>query len=106
MTTVELQRALDAIAARPRRYPELLRVLGAAFACAAFALLNNGGWQEFVAVALAAGAGQFVRMRLGRLRTNEFLVVFASATTSLLSTSASRRRSPRSGSPAASTTPP
>ncbi len=84
MTTVELQRALDAIAARPRRYPELLRVLGAAFACGAFALLGNGGWQEFIAVALAAGAGQFVRMRLGRLRTNEFLVVFASATTSLL----------------------
>lgn len=84
MTTVDLERALDAIAARPRRYPELLRVLGAAFACGAFALLGNGGWQEFIAVALAAGAGQFVRMRLGRLRTNEFLVVFASATTSLL----------------------
>ena len=25
-------------------------------ACAAFALLNNGGWQEFVAVGIAAGA--------------------------------------------------
>ncbi|MBN9178591.1 MAG: threonine/serine exporter family protein [Microbacterium sp.] len=83
-TAVELQRALDEIAARPRRYPDLLRLLGAAFACGAFALLGNGGWQEFVAVALAAGAGQFVRMRLGRLRTNEFLVVFAAATTSLL----------------------
>lgn len=84
MTTATLQRELDAIEARPRRYPDLLRVLGAALACAAFALLNNGGWQEFVAVGIAAGAGQFVRMRIARLRTNEFLVVFVSAVTALL----------------------
>ncbi|WP_454117980.1 threonine/serine ThrE exporter family protein [Microbacterium lacticum] len=81
---VELQRRLDAIEARPRRYPEIVRVLGAGLACAAFALLNNGGWQEFVAVGVAAGLGQFVRLRLGRLRTNEFLVVFVSATAALL----------------------
>ncbi|GAA1646144.1 threonine/serine ThrE exporter family protein [Microbacterium flavum] len=80
----QLQRDLDAIAARPRRYPDILRVLGAAFACAAFALLGNGGWQEFLAVGIAAGAGQFVRMRLARLRTNDFLVVFVAAGTSLL----------------------
>ena len=80
----ELQRQLDAIESRPRRYPEIVRVLGAGLACAAFALLNNGGWQEFVAVGIAAGAGQFVRMRIGRLRTNEFLVVFLSAMTALL----------------------
>ena len=80
----ELQRRLDAIEATPRRYPEIVRVLGAALACAAFALLNNGGWQEFVAVGIAAGAGQFVRLRIGRLRTNEFLVVFLSAMTALL----------------------
>lgn len=83
-TALELQRRLDAVEARPRRYPELVRVLGAAFACAAFALLNNGGWQEFVAVGVAAGTGQFVRMRIGRLRTNEFLVVFLSAVTALV----------------------
>lgn len=80
----ELQRRLDAIEATPRRYPEIVRVLGAALACAAFALLNNGGWQEFVAVGIAAAAGQFVRLRIGRLRTNEFLVVFLSAMTALL----------------------
>lgn len=83
-TAHELQRALDDVESRPRRYPDVVRVLGAALACAAFAVLTNGGWQEFVAVALAAGAGQFVRMRLGRLRTNEFLVVFVSAATALL----------------------
>lgn len=84
MPPAALQRRLDAIEARPRRYPDLVRVLGAALACAAFALLNNGGWQEFLAVGIAAGLGQLVRMRLGRIRTNEFLVVFAAAVTALL----------------------
>lgn len=79
-----LQRELDAVEARPRRYPDIIRVVGAALACAAFALLNNGGWQEFLAVGIAAGVGQFVRMRLARLRTNEFLVVFAAAMSALL----------------------
>lgn len=83
-TSTSLQRELDAIEARPRRYPESVRVLGAALACAAFALLINGGWQESVAVGIAAGAGQLVRMRVARLRTNEFLVVFISAMTALL----------------------
>lgn len=84
MGPAALQHELDAIESRPRRYPELVRVLAAALACAAFALLNNGGWQEFIAVGLAAGGGQWVRMRVGRLQTNEFLVVFLSAVTALL----------------------
>ncbi|MBN9225638.1 MULTISPECIES: threonine/serine exporter family protein [unclassified Microbacterium] len=79
-----VQARMDAVEARPRRYPDLVRVLGAGLACAAFALLNNGGWQEFVAVLVAASAGQFVRMRIARLRTNEFLTVFASAVVALL----------------------
>lgn len=81
---IALQGRLDAIERLPHRYPEALRVLAAALACAAFALLNNGGWQEFVAVGIAAGAGQWVRMLIHRLRTNEFLIVFASAVTALL----------------------
>lgn len=79
-----LQQRLDAVESRPRRYPEVVRVLGAGLACAAFALLNNGGWQEFIAVLIAAAIGQFVRMRIARLRTNEFLTVFVSAVTALL----------------------
>lgn len=84
LPAAELQRRLDRIEQRPRRYPTIIRVLGAGLACAAFALLNNGGWQEFVAVGIAAAAGQFVRMRLARLRTNEYLVVFLAAVTALL----------------------
>ena len=84
MTAPALQSELDAIERMPRRYADAVRVLAAALACAAFALLNNGGWQEFVAVGIAAGAGQWVRMLIHRLRTNEFLVVFASAMTALL----------------------
>ena len=80
----DVQRALDAVEARPRRYPELMRVIGAGLACAAFAVLLGGGWQEFAAVAVAAALGQFVRLRLARLRTNEFLVVFVSAVVALL----------------------
>lgn len=84
MTAGELQAELDAVERMPRRYGDPLRILAAALACAAFALLNNGGWQEFVAVGVAAGTGQAVRMAIHRLRTNEFLVVFASAATALL----------------------
>lgn len=84
MTAPELQGELDQIERMPRRHADPLRVLAAALACAAFALLNNGGWQEFVAVGIAAGTGQWVRMLVHRLRTNEYLVVFVAATTALL----------------------
>ena len=84
LTPAALQRELDAVEAKPRRFPDSVRVLGAALACAAFALLNNGGWQEFAAVGVAAGIGQLVRIRLARLRTNEFLVVFLAAMAALL----------------------
>ncbi len=80
----QLQARLTEIERMPRRSSPALRVVAAALACAAFALLNNGGWQEFVAVGIAAGAGQAVRMAIHRLRTNEFLTVFASAVTALL----------------------
>jgi len=83
-SATELQRQLDVVERRPRRYPTVVRVVGAGLACAAFALLNNGGWQEFIAVGIAAAAGQLVRMRIARLRTNEYLIVFLAAVTALL----------------------
>ena len=48
-------------------------MLGAALACAAFALLNNGGWQEFVAVFLAAACG--LGQRTGRIAPGEIFLL-------------------------------
>jgi len=84
MTAAHLQRQLDRAEAAPRPYADPLRVLAAALACAAFALLNNGGLQECIAVAIAAGLGQWVRMLLAKVHFNEFMLVFVSAVVALL----------------------
>lgn len=84
VTAAQLQRRLDAIESRRPRYPMWLRVFAAAAACAAFALLNNGGWAESVAVGLAVAGGQWLRMVLMRARFNEFFVVFLAAIVALL----------------------
>lgn len=84
ITPAELQRALDAAESAPRPYADPLRVLAASLACAAFALLNNGGLQECIAVGIAAGLGQWVRMLLARVQFNEFMLVFLSAMVALL----------------------
>ncbi|MGB4780135.1 threonine/serine ThrE exporter family protein, partial [Microbacterium sp.] len=83
-TPARLQAELGKIERMPVRSSQALRIVAAAFACAAFALLNNGGWQEFVAVGVAAGVGQAVRMAIHRMRTNEFLLVFTSAVSAML----------------------
>ncbi|GAA5038492.1 threonine/serine exporter ThrE family protein [Microbacterium fluvii] len=83
-TAHELQRELDAIESARSPYPTLLKVLAAAAACAAFALLNNGGWFEALTVGIAVAAGQGLRMLLARARTNEFLTVFLAAVTALV----------------------
>ncbi|WP_394551027.1 threonine/serine exporter ThrE family protein [Agromyces sp. MMS24-JH15] len=84
LTLMALQSELDAIEQSPPRYPTALRVTAAAAACAAFALLNNGGWLEALAVGLAVALGQWLRMRLLRARVNEFFVVFLAAVVALL----------------------
>ncbi|WES62745.1 threonine/serine exporter family protein [Microbacter sp. GSS18] len=85
-TTVEqLQQRLDEIAAAGPRYPLLVRALAAGAACAAFAVLLNGGWADAVAVGVAAAIGQLIRMMLMRSGLNEFLVVFLAAVASLVS---------------------
>ncbi len=84
VSVLSLQRELDRIEGMPPRYPVALRVAAAALACAAFALLNNGGWPEAVAVALAVALGQWVRILLVRARVNEFLLVFVAAVVALL----------------------
>lgn len=84
VSVVQLQAELDRIQSIPPRYPTALRVAAAALACAAFAFLNNGGWQEAIAVALAVALGQWVRILLVRARVNEFLLVFVAAVVALL----------------------
>lgn len=82
-TATALQERLDAVEQRARHVADPVKILAAALACAAFALLNNGGWQECLAVGLAAGLGQWMRMLLGRIHVNEFLLVFTSALVAL-----------------------
>lgn len=84
ITVRELQAQLDRVEQTPPRYPLLVRVVAAAAACAAFALLNNGGWQEAVAVGLAVAIAQWVRILLARARLNEFFIVFLAAVVALL----------------------
>lgn len=84
VTVADLQAQLDRIQSVPPRYPTSLRVAAAALACAAFAFLNNGGWQEAIAVAIAVALGQWVRILLVRARVNEFLLVFLAAVVALL----------------------
>lgn len=84
LTLPALEAELDRIEATPPLYPTLVRVLAAAAACAAFALLNNGGWQEALAVFLAVMAGQWVRILLHRRQVNEFFTVFVAAVVALI----------------------
>lgn len=83
ITAAALQERLDGVEQGARRVADPVKILAAALACAAFALLNNGGWQEFLAVGIAAGLGQWMRMLLGRIHVNEFLLVFTSALVAL-----------------------
>lgn len=83
-SAVHLQQELDRIESMPRPYADPLRVLAAGLACAAFALLNNGGLQECIAVGVAASLGQWVRMLLAKVHFNEFMLVFVSAVVALL----------------------
>lgn len=84
MPAAELQQRLTDIERTARPYPAPLRIVAAGLACAAFALLNNGGWQEFAAVGVAAATGQSIRILLHRIRMNEYLLVFTAAVTALL----------------------
>jgi uncharacterized membrane protein YjjP (DUF1212 family) len=78
--TVEAVTAeLDRIATRPPLYPLALNALWAAIACAAFAVLNNGGAVEVLAVFVAAGLGQALRRALLHRGWNQFGVTMLAA---------------------------
>ncbi len=85
MTVKAVEAGLDEIVARPSRYSDTMRALGAGAACAGFAYLNNGALLEVLAAALAAFAGQFLRISLLHRKLNQLAVVFAASVLACLS---------------------
>lgn len=81
VTIAEVEERLDQIAFKPPLYRMLVNALGAAVACAAFALLNNGGWVEWLGVFVGAFFGQLIRRYLSHLGINHFGVTMVSAAT-------------------------
>ncbi|WGT46615.1 threonine/serine ThrE exporter family protein [Tessaracoccus lacteus] len=80
-SAADLHRELDRVEATGNRYRWWVVVLGAALACAAFAFLNNGRWQECLAAGLAAAIGKGVQLALHhRVRINLLAIVAVSAT--------------------------
>ena len=84
LTAAELQRQLDRVESKAQQFPPLAIVAGAAAACAAFAFLNNGRWQECLAAALAASCGKLVQLTLRRFRLNQLAIVGLAAATACL----------------------
>lgn len=84
LTAADLQGQLDRLEAKAQHYPKWAIVAGAAAACAAFAFLNNGRWQECLAAAVAAGCGKLVQLVLRRFRLNQLAMVALASTTACL----------------------
>lgn len=79
-TTVgSVEAELDRIAAQPHRYGPAVNAVVVALACAAFALLNNGGLVVCGAVLVAAGLGQLLRRRMQHAGLNKFAVTALAA---------------------------
>jgi len=79
MPTRALQDALDQIDEKRPLYPTAGIIGATALACASFAFLNQGSWQECLAAALAATVAKLVQVRLHRLRFNLLAVVALTA---------------------------
>ncbi len=75
----ELHAMLDRVERTPHRYGPLLNPLAVALACAAFALLNDGGPLVCGVVFVAAGLGQYVRRHLQRVGLNKFAITALAA---------------------------
>jgi uncharacterized membrane protein YjjP (DUF1212 family) len=75
LSATRLQRQLDWVERRPEHYRPAVVIGGAAMACAAFALLNNGRWQELLAAGVAAAGGKAVQLALRKFRLNQLAVV-------------------------------
>lgn len=84
LSATRLQRQLDWVQRRPQRYPTAVVIAGAAIACAAFAVLNNGGWQEFATAGIAAACGKAVQLLLHRYRFNQLAMVASASAVACL----------------------
>jgi uncharacterized membrane protein YjjP (DUF1212 family) len=81
----DLHRRLDRIETLPARFPPAVVVLGAAAACGAFAILNNGRWQECLVVGVAAALGKCAQLVLHRrFRLNQLAVIALASTIACL----------------------
>lgn len=79
LTAPRLHFQLDVLEAKAQHYHAGTIVAGAAAACAAFAFLNNGRWQECLAAALGAGLGKLIQLVARRHKLHQLVVIaFAS----------------------------
>lgn len=76
ITPREAEKEIDRIEKLPHLYTRWMLTLAAAFACAGFAFLNNGGLVECAVVFLAAGMGQFLRASLMKREVNHLVIWF------------------------------
>lgn len=80
LEATDLQRQLDRVERRAPLFRPSAVVAGAAAACAAFAFLNNGRWQECLAAGIAAGLGKSAQLvLLRRFRLNQLAVIALAA---------------------------
>ncbi|MFT3860248.1 threonine/serine ThrE exporter family protein [Micropruina sp.] len=80
LSAAKLQRQLDQVEAKAQHHPHWVIVAGASVACAAFAFLNNGRWQECLAAGIAAGCGKLFQLLLRRFRLNQLGTVAMAST--------------------------
>ena len=78
-TAEQVTAELDRIESLPYMYRGWFNAFAAGMACAAFALLNGGGWVECLLVLVAAATGQFVRRTLVHRGINQVGVTMLAA---------------------------
>jgi uncharacterized membrane protein YjjP (DUF1212 family) len=84
ITPQQVMAQLDGIEQLRPVYPMPVVVGAVAIACGAFALIQGGGWPEWLAAAVGAGIGQRVRLQLRQWKLNVLpLTVMCAAISSL-----------------------
>jgi uncharacterized membrane protein YjjP (DUF1212 family) len=76
-TLDSLRAEVDAIRSRRRELPSWAVVVAVGLACGAFCRNLGGGWPEFAAASIGAGAAQWLKMLLHRLGVNFLILTVA-----------------------------